>query len=400
MRTVWTVPLNIAQTLLESPEIQMFLTSNELPETADDPRQRLSEFTLALGALARNSGRTFSSIDSANRELFGGAAGAVPVALRLTVLRAIVTKVDDRTPTPKPLQKNVIDQLGAYVYAIVDSRDRSILYVGIGRANRIFTLTWTALGENHKLEESKEKAPVATPETEAAIRRIKAVYDSGYSVEHFIIADALRPASDPEHTASDVAQAVISSLGLLEPHRGEPVLTNLAGTNEESEADRTAIPISEIVRQYSAQAAPEPPTPCVVLRINEAKKASTEAVRELASRPWPAGTAARGIDGLPIIVVADNIVRGVYRATGWEAGARTEENGGTILYRFRGEADPELEMAFVNTRLTPDRLGLKRWPTSGWAPRLTRALPTPGGHPKSKPAPRANVTRPHTKPTY
>lgn len=71
MRTVWTVPLNIAQSLLESPEIQMFLTSNELPDTADDPRQRLSEFTLALSALARNSGRTFGSVDAANRELFG-----------------------------------------------------------------------------------------------------------------------------------------------------------------------------------------------------------------------------------------------------------------------------------------------------------------------------------------
>ncbi len=88
MRTVWTVPPNIAQTLLESPEIQMFLTSNELPDTADDPRQRLAEFTHALGALSRHIGRTFGSVDAANRELFGGSAGKVPVALRLTVLRA------------------------------------------------------------------------------------------------------------------------------------------------------------------------------------------------------------------------------------------------------------------------------------------------------------------------
>ncbi len=106
-------------------------------------------------------------------------------------------------------------------------------------------------------------------------------------------------------------------------------------------------------------------------------------MRELASKPWPAGSAARGIDGLPIIVVADNIVRAVYRATGWEAAARTEENGGTILYRFVGEADEELEGKFVNTRVTPDRLGLKRWPSHGWAPRLTRALPRPVARPKA-----------------
>ncbi len=120
MRTVWTVPPNIAQTLLESPEIQMFLTSNELPETADDPRQRLTEFTHALGALSRNIGRTFGSVDAANRDLFGGSAGTVPVALRLTVLRAIVTEVDDRTPHARSAAATVVDQLGAYVYALLD----------------------------------------------------------------------------------------------------------------------------------------------------------------------------------------------------------------------------------------------------------------------------------------
>ncbi|WP_226436726.1 GIY-YIG nuclease family protein [Rhodococcus yananensis] len=385
MRTVWTVPPNIAQTLLESPEIQMFLTSNELPDTADDPRQRLAEFTVALGALARNIGRTFGSVDVANRELFGGSAGTVPVSLRLTVLRAIVTEVDDRTPSPAPLPTVVIDQLGAYVYALVDPRDRSILYVGTGRGNRIFALTWTALGETHKLTDGREATPAVTPETEAALARIRAVYESGYSVEHFVVADALRPAADPDHTAGATAQAVIGALALLEPHRGENVLTNLAGTTEESEADRAAIPIAELVRQYSAEVAPELPTPCVVLRVNEAKSASADAVRDLASRPWPAGAAARGIDGLPIIVVADNIVRGVYRASRWEAAARTEENGGTILYRFVGEADDELEKQFVDTRLTPDRLGLKRWPSHGWAPRLTRALPHAVARPGAKP---------------
>lgn len=384
MRTVWTVPQNIAQTLLESPEIQMFLTSNELPDTADDPRQRLTEFSVALSALSKNIGRTFGSVDAANRELFGGSAGAVPVALRLTVLRAIVAEVDDRTPTPGPLPTAVIDQLGSYVYAVVDPRDRSILYIGSGRGNRIFALTWTALNETHKLTDGKEQSPPATPETEAAIRRIRAVFDSGYSVEHFVVADALRPATDGAHAANEIVKALISSLALLEPHRGEPVLTNLAGMTEESEADRTAVPVAELVRQYSAEKAPELPTPCVVLRINEAKTASADAVRDMASRPWPAGTAARGIDGLPILVVADNIVRAVYRATSWEAGARTEENGGTILYRFRGEADTELEQLFVDTRLTPDRLGLQRWPSHGWAPRLTKALPRPVARPKPR----------------
>lgn len=385
MRTVWTVPPNIARTLLESPEIQMFLTSNELPDTADDPRQRLAEFTLALSALNDHIGRTFNSVDEANRELFGGSAGAVPVSLRLTVLRALVSEVPDRAPaSPRLLPKHIVDQLGSYVYALVDPRDRSVFYVGAGRGNRIFALTWTALNEKAKLGEAGEKTPLSTMETEAALRRIRAVHDAGYAVEHFVVVDALNPKSDPDHTAAVTAEAVIAALALLETHRGDFTLTNLAGTNEDSEADRTAVPIGELVRQYSAAPAPELPTPCVVLRINEAKKATPEAVRELASRPWPAGSAARGIDGLPIVVVADNIVRAVYRSTGWEAAARTDENGGTILYRFHGESDEELESQFVNTRLTPDRIGLKRWPSHGWAPRLTRALPRPVARPKPR----------------
>ncbi|MDV2477622.1 GIY-YIG nuclease family protein [Rhodococcus zopfii] len=383
MRTVWTVPPNIAQTLLESPEIQMFLTSNELPETADDPRQRLTEFTHALGALSRNIGRTFGSVDAANRDLFGGSAGTVPVALRLTVLRAIVTEVDDRTPTPDPLPATVVDQLGAYVYALLDPRDRTVVHIGSGRGNRIFALTWTALGEAHKLTAAGESAPPATPEAEAALRRVRAVYESGYSVEHFVVADHLLPAADGDHAAGATAQAVIAALGLLESHRGEFVLTNLAGTTGDAEADRVARPIAELVRQYSAKAAPELPTPCVVLRITDAKSASAEQVRDLADRPWPAGSAARRVDGLPILVVADNIVRGAYRATGWEAASRTEENGGTILYRFLGESDPELEKLFVDTRVTPDRLGLKRWPSHGWAPRLTRAMPRATPRPRT-----------------
>ena len=83
-------------------------------------------------------------------------------------------------------------------------------------------------------------------------------------------------------------------------------------------------------------------------------------------------------------MVADNIVRAVYRATRWEAAARSDENGGTILYRFIGDADPDLEPKFVDTRLSPDRLGLKRWPSHGWAPRLTRALPRPAARPMPK----------------
>ncbi|AUM19503.1 GIY-YIG nuclease family protein [Rhodococcus ruber] len=373
MRTVWTVPQNIAQILLESPEIQMFLTSNELPDTAADPRRRLAEFTHALAALARHTGRTFGSVDAANRELFGGSAGTVPVALRLAVLREIVTDVDDRTPTPDPLPATVVEQLGAYVYALVDPRDHTVLHVGQGRGNRLFVLTWTALGEDHKLAAGGEAAPAQTPETDAAVRRIRAVYDSGYSVGHYVVADRVAPAVDADHAAGFTAQALVSVLGLLEPHDGEIVLTNLVGATEES--DRVARPVEELIRQYSAEAAPELPTPCVVLRITEAKSASAEQVRGLADRPWPAGASARRIDGLPILVVADNIVRGAYRATGWEAASRTEDNGGTILYRFLGDADPELEKLFVDTRLTPDRLGLKRWPSHGWAPRLTQALP-------------------------
>ncbi len=202
MRTVWTVPPNIAQTLLESPEIQMFLTSNELPETADDPRQRLAEFTHALGALSRNIGRTFGSVDAANRELFGGSSGTVPVALRLTVLRAIVTEVDDRTPPPPDRCRPTSSTSSARTCTHSSTHATAPSCTSAVVAGTVSSPSPGRRSVRHTNSPPRVRTlPPPTPEADAALRRVRAVYDSGYSVEHFVVADHLLPAADGDHAA-------------------------------------------------------------------------------------------------------------------------------------------------------------------------------------------------------
>ncbi|MDT2008925.1 hypothetical protein FXW78_41335 [Rhodococcus opacus] len=119
---------------------------------------------------------------------------------------------------------------------------------------------------------------------------------------------------------------------------------------------------------------PNLPTPCVVLEVPAASRrgVTSEQVYELSRGAWAAGAAVRNTDDIPVIVFADNIVRAAYRAKSWSSVARP---GDASLWRFTGESDTELESQFVNKRIVPAKVGLKKWPTHGWVPHLTQARP-------------------------
>lgn len=353
------------------------MTGGDLPDAPRDPKRRLAEFSDVLTALERSRGRTFRSVHAANDALFeqptGGRAG-IAVPLRLAVLRLIVAQVDERQPAPQPLPAAIADQLGTYVYGLLDPRDRSILYVGTGRGNRIFAPVWTALGETGRLSTLVDTGAVDTEAadddvTRVTTQRIRDIYDSGHAVEHYVVRHRIEPATDDDRAAAAIAQGLVDALRLV----GQPVLTNLAAAHTET----VPMPIEDLVLQYAAEPAPELPTPCIVLNVDGASKrgAAPSVIYELARQSWPAGQGVRNIPNIPVIVFADNIVRAVYRARSWEMVGRSNDKNSTALWRFTGEVDSSLEARFVNTRITPHRLGLKQWPTHGWVPRLTGVIP-------------------------
>ncbi|MFI6430358.1 GIY-YIG nuclease family protein [Rhodococcus oryzae] len=372
MATVWTVPIDITPRWLASPEVQAFLASNDLADASPDPRVRLAQFADVATALGRNVGRTFTSVQAASAALFDridGDGHGVPVALRLAALRLIVTTVHQTRPAPKPLPARVAEQLGVYVYALLDPRNRSVFYVGSGRGNRVFGHVWAALEETESRQLLEGQETDHTEVTTASIRRIRNIYDAGHEVEHYIVQHQIT-AADDDRAADGVRMALAGVLGLLEQETETPGLTNLAGETLEL----AAAPVDDLVLQYAAEPVPDLPTPCFLVEVKGAAKrgATQDEIYAMARQSWAAGNAVRETVNIPVIVFADNIVRAVYRAESWAMAPRTTD---TTLWRFTGAADPELEAQFVKKRVTPDRVGLKKWPGSGSVSHLTHARP-------------------------
>lgn len=369
MATVWTVPIDISARLLESAEIRTFIVSDDLADVSPDPLVRLAQFADVSRSLERHVGHTFTSVQAASHAVFDKIDGT-PVALKLAALRLILTPVRQTRPAPQPLPARVSTELGTYVYALIDPRNRSVFYVGKGHGNRVFGHVWAALEENER-RQSLEDPESDTPEVKAAvIARIRDIYDAGHEVEHYVLAHRIAAAPSDDRAADATLGVLVGALGLLEPGSDAPTLINLEGGAGEQRAAR----IDDLVLQYAAEPVPNLPTPCVVLEVKGAAErgAAPEEIYELARQSWAAGTAVRNSANLPVIVFADNIVRAAYRAQSWTMLSRTND---TALWRFTGEADPDLEAQFVNKRITPDRVGLKKWPAHGWVPHLTGARP-------------------------
>ncbi|GAF42656.1 GIY-YIG nuclease family protein [Rhodococcus wratislaviensis] len=363
MATVWTIPIDITSRWLDNSEVQTFLASNDLDNAAPDPRVRFAQFADVTKSLERHIGHTFSSVQGAATALFDGIDGGVPVALKLAALRLILKEVYQTRHAPQPFPKRVGEELGTYVYALLDPRNRSVFYVGAGRGTRVYGYVWEALAENEHRKTLEDPETDSAEVKAATIARIREIYDSGHEVEHYIVAHRI---ADSGGVADAVRNGVVGALGLNEG----AVLSNLAG----GAGEHRAVPVDDLVLQYAAEPVPNLPTPCVVLEVPAASRrgVTPDEVYELSRGAWAAGAAVRNTDDIPVIVFADNIVRAAYRAKSWSSVARP---GDAALWRFTGEPDTELESRFVNKRIVPAKVGLKKWPTHGWVPHLTQARP-------------------------
>ncbi|MCE4266544.1 hypothetical protein CJ178_14360 [Rhodococcus sp. ACPA4] len=365
MAIVWTVPRGISPTLLVAPLIKEFLAEGE--GTLDS---RLSAVGIVCASLEKQVGRTFTSISSASAAIFSGAAASssVPDALRLAVMRTLSTEVLVRKPAPQPFSEKVGKRLGEYVFALRDPRNNQVFHVGHGTGNQVFASVFEALGELDNLEGASGAAD--TPGVTAAkISRIREIYDAGSAVEHYVLIRSVSGA-DASGTADAVVSGIVETLRISEA--GEN-LTNLAG--EVTDKDLRATRVEEIALRYSADPAPELPTPSVVLHVPGSARAgaTAEEIYELARQEWAAGAAVRAEAGIPVLVFADSIIRGAFRAQSWEVSTRNAD--GSMLWRFTGDVDEELAAKYVGTEITPHNVGLKKWPVSGWVTRLTTARP-------------------------
>ncbi|MFE5876294.1 GIY-YIG nuclease family protein [Rhodococcus sp. NPDC056506] len=367
MAIVWTVPRAIGSTLLVTPLIKEFLVEGD--GTLD---AKLNAVGTVSASLEKQVGRTFTSISAASAAIFSGVAGSssVPDALRLAVMRTLSTEVVVRKPAPQPFTEKVGKRLGQYVFALRDPRNHQVFHVGHGAGNQVFAPVFEALGELANLEGADGPAETNAAVTAAKIARIREIYDAGSAVEHFVLLRSVSAATDSAATTGEVVRGIAEALRITDAGDG---LTNLAG--DTSDKDTRATRVEELALRYSADPAPELPTPSIVLHVPASARpgATPEEIYELARAEWSAGAAVRAEIGIPVLVFADSIIRGAFRAQSWEVSTRNAD--GSQLWRFNGTVDDELAAKYVGTEVTPHNVGLKKWPVSGWVTRLTTARP-------------------------
>lgn len=312
--------------------------------------------------------RHLSALCNVHRWHGGVLAGAFDTGYVPRVLRRLLACVGPVPAGPEPLDAHVCARLGAYVYALVDPRDRSIFYVGKGRGNRLYTHTWTALAQTATLaqmpEDQRSTAGEPAAVTSVKLARIRDIYAAGYRVEHWILRHRITAADSDDGTAFQIEQSLIDALRLIDVPTagGARTLTNIAGGH--TDTDHRAMRASHLAVLYGAQPAPLPlPQPSVVLRVNAAADPtwSDEQIYAATRGDWRA-TGVLEVDGLLAFVLADDVIRAVFRIESWTPVGDK--------WQFTGAIDPETDARYRGRRLRSTDLGYTAgWPQQGWARR-------------------------------
>ena len=247
---------------------------------------------------------------------------------------------------PKALLIEVREQLGIYVYALVDPRDHQVFYVGKGTGDRILA----------HAKEAKEAKEIHT----AKLDRIRAIEQAGHEVTHYFIRTGIK--SNKEAFA--VEQGAIDALKLAGME-----LTNLAAGHGSRQSG--AMLLSELMTELAAPPAPAINEPTVIFKVNRlwSKGMDEPAVAEITRGFWKIGVRSRARAQIAI-AVASGIVRGVYRIEpgSWHKGNRNTGDKNRWGFntldvpQYRHLIGTQVRAVFPKGSQTPFRLFLDGFP--------------------------------------
>jgi len=127
--------------------------------------------------------------------------------------------------------EEIIDELGWYVYRLIDPRSGHTFYVGKGKGNRVFQHAQNALGHDQLSSEEDDYLDSKT-------QRIIDIRNAGLEVQHVI----------HRHKIASELIAYEIEAALLEAYEG---LSNIAGGHENS--DKGCAHANELIRKYKAR---------------------------------------------------------------------------------------------------------------------------------------------------
>ena len=223
----------------------------------------------------------------------------------------------------------VIEQVGWYVYALQDPRDKRIFYIGKGRGNRVFAHALAAI------EESEDQLS-------AKLTLIKLIHAEKLRVNTFI----LRHGISSEKAAYEIEAAMIDLLFLMDKSADNNYfqLTNeVRGHHHDSLGSMST---DNIVAIYDATRCPEITEEVIFFRIPVRwnPQMTADELYESTHGWWRIG--ARRDGAKFAMAVSAGVIRAIYKIDSWEL--RTEGKRGYIKgekprFGFNGQLVNELD---------------------------------------------------------
>lgn len=178
----------------------------------------------------------------------------------------------------------VIEQLGVYVYRLIDPRNGETFYVGKGKGNRVFA-------------HIRAEPGLEGDELDNKLKRIREIRLAGLEVAHVIHRHGM-----DDRTATEVEAALIDAY---------PGLTNIAGGA--SSSDVGPMHAKEIIQQYSAEPANFKHK---ALLINVNQTAAERSLYEATRYAWKIDT-SRAKKADVILSVVRGMIVGAFIADEW-----------------------------------------------------------------------------------
>lgn len=206
------------------------------------------------------------------------------------------------------------ENIGYYVYALVDPRNGKIFYIGKGKGNRVFDHA------NGAMESDAETEKIET---------IKAIKNDNKEVQHYILRHGL-----DEDTAFILESTLIDFL-TYPRFNLETLLANIQSGYDQW--DRGIKTVNEIEQTYAAE-------PLVIndgdllmcVNLNKSYRKGKD-IYEITRGDWIVGKETRK-KITHVLGIYQGIVRGVYKPETWE---EIVDNNGTVKCRFIGQELPE-----------------------------------------------------------
>ena len=227
----------------------------------------------------------------------------------------------------------VPEQIGFFVYLLIDPRDGDVFYVGKGTGNRCFA----------HLAEARNTLADSIGDY-AKLSRIRSIESNGATVKIDLLRHGL--------TEQEAFLVESSAIDLL----GRPNLENRVVGHEAAEHGRMSV--ADLNALYGAEPVTIDPRHRVVLiRINRLfeRGMSDDALYEATRKWWKVSPRKRQVGSAWApewaMAVFGGVVRAVHRIDGWEASAEEERSQDPNVagrWGFRGQRDQQMEATYLH----------------------------------------------------